>query len=84
MIMTDVKAVKHVIVKKSRTLAHVFHCPFRRDATRTHQPIVDGCSAKLFRISYVAVEKKNNCPFYEPIGYWSIRPIGSRTSPCVF
>jgi len=53
-----VKTLKHVNVTNSRTIAHVFHCPGTRDATRKHQPIEDVCLAKMFRISYVAVKKK--------------------------
>jgi hypothetical protein len=51
-----VKALKHVIVRNSRALAHVFIVQVER-CKKKEQPIQDGCSAKLSIILHVTVKK---------------------------
>lgn len=52
-----VKALQHVTVPNTRTLAHVSHCPVRSGVTRKEQPTKDECSAKLLIIPQVTVSK---------------------------
>jgi hypothetical protein len=55
MSMTSCEISETCNCNEEQNNSHGFHCPGKRDATMKHQPIEDGRSIELFRISYVAM-----------------------------